>query len=73
MKYENSVKLTAVTNRQIVLHNLQEISELCFSYFTVGKIVCIGYYEQIMIVRHCNVSKSHPKPQARFNSFSQFN
>lgn len=61
MKYETSVELSAVTNRQIVLHNLQEISELCF---TAGKIICVGYSEQIMLVRHCNVSKSHPKPQA---------
>jgi len=43
-----------------------------FLCFTEGKFVCIGYYEQ-MIVRHCNTSKSHPKPHARFNSFSQFN
>lgn len=64
MKYETSAELSVVTNRQIVSHNLQQISELCFTVFSEGKIICVGYYEQIMLVRHCNISKSHQKPQA---------
>lgn len=40
MKCESSVELMAVTNRQIVLHNLQEISELCFSVLLRGKLSC---------------------------------
>ncbi len=31
-------ELSAVTNRQIVLHNLQEISELCFTVLQRGRL-----------------------------------
>lgn len=38
MKCESSVELMVVTNRQIVLHNLQKINELCFSVLLKGKL-----------------------------------
>ncbi len=38
MKHETSVELSVVTNQQIVLHNLQEINELCFTVLQRGRL-----------------------------------